>query len=557
LKPLLYLELRQFANSVKNTARSPRRLIPALIIAACFFSCLLNTIMLVSGAARPVHHGLISAINAPVQAPMIRAIAFLLLCFGSLAIVFQAFSNGSMVFSIAHIDFLFPTPIPRRSVLLIKLLKDYLKYLFWIAFFVVLAGIPAAAAMNLSLFPSGLISIAALTAYLLFVVNLAHTANIIFTFGYEKLKQIGTIIKIVLGFAVASAILLGAFQYANTGGDCYLSLLYAADSPFIKTIFAPANWCAGVALAPIEPPSYTDLGHLALLWVLAVGSFLLLMSRKENIYEPSLGISSRMTKMRQAMKAGDATALRVQMMSEKGKKSAGWLVLPPFGRGAISLFWKGILTRYRMSVGQMITMVVLPGLVCYLLQHFVPLGDVLRYLPVMLVYLSFVLSITVQPQVRAELKHANILKGMPIAPWKIVAVLTISGAAYLAAGILVFAGWMWLLVPLSRDWILGVCAIGAPFLGFACISMTVMPALMYPDMRDSAQNFFCNFIGFMLIAIPIVPTAVLGVVLFGLWNAINYPYLAMVPLCLVNVLLGAGGIAISGAIFRKFDPTSE
>lgn len=555
MKPLLYLEIRQFINSLKNTARSPKRLIPALIFAACFFSWFLNMALLVSGAARPEHHDLTKMLNAPQNAPIFHASAFLMLCFGSLAVLFQAFSSGSLIFSIAHIDFLFPTPIPRRSVLLVKLVKDYLKYAFWIAFFVTFMGMPATAAMGTSLFPYGLLSIAALTAYLLFVVNVAHTINIVFTFGYERLRQVGKLVKLVLGLAILSAIALGVFQYVQSSGNCYLSVVCAADSPVIKTIFTPADWCASLVLAPLVPPNYDDLAHLGLLWVLAAASFVLLMSRRENIYEPSLGISARATKVRQAMRSGDATALRVQMMNEKGQKSAGLLVIPPFGRGAVALLWKGLLTRYRMSLNQIIAMLLLPALVSYLLQRFIPLDKVLHYLPVMLVYLSFVLSITAQPQVRSELKHANILKAMPIAPWKVMLVAAVNGAAYLSAGILVFAASMWLFVPVARNEILYASAIGSPFLGFACISATIIPALMYPDMRDSAQNFFCNLIGFMLISIAVVPTVMMGVVFFGVMKVPLY--VVLIPLCAVNALIGAAGVAVSGAIFRKFDPTSE
>jgi hypothetical protein len=144
---------------------------------------------------------------------------------------------------------------------------------------------------------------------------------------------------------------------------------------------------------------------------------------------------------------------------------------------------------------------------------------------------------------------------MPISPWKVMLVQAINGAVYLAAGILAFAASMWLFVPATRGQLLEACAIGSPFLGFACISATIIPALLYPDMRDSAQNFFSNLIGFMLISVAIVPTIVIGVVLIGLLK-VQY-YVALLPLCALNALMGAAGIAVSGAIFRRFDPTSE
>lgn len=561
MKPLLYLEIRQFLNALKNTTRSPKRLVVALIIGACFFSWFLNMALLVTGTSHVQSSGFSGLLER--HAEIFRVGAFLLLCFGSLAVVYQAFSSGSLVFSMAHIDFLFPTPIPRKSVLLVKLLKDYLRYTFWIAFLVTCMGLPTTTAAKLSFLPYGLVSIAALTAYMLFIVNVAHTVNIVFTFGYDRLRQTDRIIKLTLALVAACVLVVGVFQYVHSGGDCYLTIHRATGSPVIRAIFLPADWCATLTVAPLMPPAETDLTHLGLLWVLAAASFALLMSRRENIYEPSLGITAKVTKMRQAMRAGDTTAIRVEMMSEKGRKSAGMLVIPPFGRGAVALFWKGLLTRYRMSVGQLIAMLVLPALLCYMLGNFSPINDILKYLPVILVYLSFVFSITVQPQVRSELKYANILKAMPIASWKVMLVQSVSGAGYLSLGILMFAAAMWLFIPETRNDVLRASIIISPFLGFSCISAAVIPALMYPDTRDSAQNFFCNLIGFALIIVASVPSIVLGSLLVWLTCSLSpngnpdVPLWIVVPLCLVNVLIGAAGVAISGAIFRKFDPTSE
>ena len=556
MKPLLYLEYRQFINSLKNTLRSPKRLIPALVIGASVFAWFMNTALMMSGASRPGHLGWATpSIAAHVQ-QLIKSGSFLFLCFGTLVIVFQAFSTGSLVFSLAHIDFLFPTPIPRRSVLLIKLLRDYLKYALWVAFFVTFTGAPIMLALNGTLYPYGLVSIAAFTAYVLFVINLAHTVNIVFTFGYERLKQAGNLIKLVLGIAFVSAILVGVYQFASSG-DSYFSLVWAANSPVIRTIFAPADWCSTLILAPLlRSISDAEKIQLGLLWVLAIGTFALLMSRKENIYEPSLGVSVRTTRLQQAMRSGDATAVRVQMLQEKGTKRAGLLVIPPFGRGAAALLWKNLLIRYRMSWVQLVLVLILPAVVVIAIQRTLGVNKIiLPNLPFVLIYMAFLMSITVQPQVRAELKHANILKSMPISAWKVMLVQTLNGSFYLTAGIAVFAASIWAFVPEARTDLIAVCAIGSVFLGFACVSATIIPALLYPDTRDQAQNFFCNLTGVMLISVAIVPTIVLWSVL--VWLVGVPPYVTLIPICVVNVVLGLACVSISGAIFRRFDPTNE
>lgn len=519
------------------------------------YSWLMQMALFASGVTSKSHHGLgLLAHAADIPSEMIKAGMFLLLSLGSLLVIYQAFSQGSMVFTIAHIDFLFPTPISRRSVLLIKLVRDYLRYAFYVAFFIIFTGAPAMAALNAPLFPYGLVSIAALTAYILFIINLAHTVNIIFTFGFEKLKQAGIAIKFVLGVAFASAIVIGVRQYVTTG-NCSISLLWAANSPLIKTIFAPADWCSTLLLAPLLQVADADWVHLGLLWALAGVSFAILLSRKENIYEPSIGVSVRMTKLRQAMRTGDSTALRAQMMQEKGKTHAGSFKIPPFGRGAVALLWRGIVTRYRMSWVQLGAMLVVPAIIMFIVQSSIPEKEILRYMPFLLGYITFILSFAVQPQVRAELKQANILKSMPISSWKVMLVQTVNGSLFLGSGILIMALSMWIFIPATRTELLYTCVVGSLFLGFACISATIVPALLYPDTRDSMQNFLCNLVGMMLIPIAIIPTVVLGLVLIGL--AGMPVYIALIPICVANAIVGAAGISISGAIFRKYDPTGD
>ena len=556
MKPLLYLEYRLLVNSLKNILRSPKRLIVALFVAAFIFAWFSQTMILVAGAPRPSQLGFKLPGGGLHLQEMITSAIFLLLCTGTIVLLFQAFSTGSLIFSLAHIDFLFPTPIPRRSVLLLKLLRDYLKYILWIGFFLTLSGAPLMVALGGSFYPYGLVSIAGLAAYLLFVLNITHTINIIFTFGFERFKQAGLLIKTILIVALLSAFVVGLWHFVDTGSADF-SLRDAARSPLVRTVFAPTDWCTAVILTPVKSvgKANVEFDKLALLVALAVGSFFILLSRKENIYEPSLGISVKSAQMRMAMRSGDATAIRVQALQAKGTKSARMLYLPPFGRGTTALLWKNLLVRYRMSWGQLILVVVLPVALVLAVQRSVPYVQLLQNLPYLLVYMAFLLSITVQPQVRAELKHVNLLKAMPISAWKVVLAQILTGTVYLAAGILFFTATMWIFIPATRTALLPACALVSVFLGFNCVSASIIPALLYPNMRDQAQNFFSQLIGLSLIMVALIPSVVLGVALGVL---VDLPlYKIVIPICAVNFILGIASASVSGAIFRRFDPSGD
>ena len=557
MKPLIYLEIRQLLNAIKNTVSSPKRLIPALLIAAWVISWLVHGLLAAAGApalSQPGYGQYGDALQKlPKNPEMIRVAIFLFLSFGCFVVVYQSFTSGLLIFSIAHIDFLFPTPISRRKVLLVKLFKDYLKYTFWVAFFFIFLGSPVVATLEVKMLPYGLVGIAGFLALVIMTVNVSHTINIVATFGYERLRQAAAAVKVVLWAVLASAVVIAISQYIRTG-ETYASIVWAADSYVVSAVFAPARWCSLLILAPFYGVTHQDYIHLGLLWLLAAASFVLLMSRRENVYEPSLGISVRYANRRQAMRSGDFTAVRLAELSEKGAKRVRALTIPPFGQGATALLWKSIVTRFRISGGQLVMSIVLPVAAVLLLRQFRTSSLMLRMLPFALPYVAWLGSMVSQPM-RSELKQANILKAMPVTPWKFVMVQAISNAAFASVWILTLAAAMWMTLPGTRGPLLVGCTIMSPFIAFTCVSAVTMASLMYPDMRDAAQNYLSGMVGFLLTFLALLPSVGLGVVMVGV---VHSPFLeAARSIALLNLLIGTACVMAAGAMFRKFDPTGE
>ncbi|MCE5314204.1 MAG: putative ABC exporter domain-containing protein [Armatimonadota bacterium] len=552
MRPLLYLELRQIVNSIKNSTRSPKRLIPLVLMVVYVVSMLIQGLVVFSGAGRSRHpdFGLLQAIPAENLEPIL----FIMLSVGCMIVIYSAFSSGTLIFSLAHIDFLFPTPISRRHVLLMQLLRDYIKYGFYVTFGFLVVGSSLYGALGVKMMPWGLASIAGLTALFVTVVNISHTINIIFTFGFERLKQAGIVIKALLFIGPISAFVYGVYQYIATGSS-YASVLWAANSPVINFVFAPARWCAVLLLAPLSGLTIEDWICLAFLWVFAGASFVLLMSRKENIYEPSLGISVTAARRRQAMRLGDFAGLRMDILRSKGTKRASGLGIPPFGRGASALIWKSLLLRYRVSKGQLGIMLIAPIVIAVIIRHsFTETAtSMLTYIPAALLYVVWILSMMAPTEMRLELKQANIVKSMPIAAWKIMLAQTMNSVIYLTAGVLMFSGAMWTIIPETRGPVLVACTLSAPFLGFANVSMTAIAGILYPDTRDPVPNFISGILSFILVSIAALPTIVLGTVCIYVLRTSYLTAAIVASIC--NIAMGAFGVTISGLIFRRFDPT--
>lgn len=555
MKPLIYLELRQFVNSVKNTARSPKRLIPTLLIGAWIAAWFLQSLLFFTG-----HGSIDPAASLPIseslaeQRTLIETALFLVLSVGSVMVMYGAFSSGLMVFSVAQIDFMFPTPISRRKVLLVKLIRDYSKYVFWVVFVFMFVGSPMFRSVQASIFPWGIVSIAAVVALLVLVVNVAHTINVVFTFGYEKLRQARLLIKAALVVIPSSAAAYWLFLFAKSH-DSLASLISAGNSPVMNGIFAPARWCAELCLAPLVGVTPDEWMHFWLLWALAGGSLALLLSRRENIYEPSLGISVKFAKRRRMASARSFADLRVEALREKGAKHVKGVAIPAFGLGATAFLWKNLLLRHRIHRSQIIYMLLAPLLIVCLIGRFVTEPSLARYVPGLMIYIVWILSMMAQTEMRNDLKYANTVKSMPIAAWKIMSAQIAGSVLYLAGGTALFSLYLWMLLPPARGEVLVACAVASPFIGFANISASTISGLLYPETRDFAQNYLCGMIGFLMSSIAMAPTVVLSLVTHFL---LGWPmYLTVVLVCVANMIVGMAGVTISGAIFRRFDPTSE
>jgi len=552
LKPLIYLELTLLINSIKNTVRSPKRLIPMLLIGAWVIAWFVQSLMILMGESPlPAQPDLKTLAGLPIDE--IRLVLFALFSVGSIMVMYGAFSSGMMVFTVAHIDFLFPTPISRRKVLLVKLFKDYVKYGFWVAFLFLLVGAPLFGVLRVSIMPWGLASVAGMLALLLLVVNLAHTINIVFTFGFERLKQAGFAIKAILIGVPATALAYGVYHYFSTG-QTLESITMALQSPAIEFVFAPAKWCADLFLAPYRHMVGDDWVHLGLLWLMAAASIAILLSRRENVYEPSLGISVNYAKRRHAMQTHDYTDIRVAAMQEKGQKRIRGLAIRPFGLGATAFLWKNVVLRYRLHHNQLIFMALVPLLLVYFANRYMP-PELVRHVHYMLLYMVWVMSLAAQGEIRVDLKYANIVKSMPIAPWKVVFAQVASSVMYLFGGLLLFSAYMWLLIPGIDRVLLVASVFAATLMGFATISAVSIPSILYPDTKDQTQNYLCGVFGFLLSTIALGPTLVLGSTLAFFFRLPIVLTLAIVSAA--NIIIGLAGVSISGTIFRKFDPTGE
>ena len=179
MSTLLYLEARQIVNYARITLRSPKRLVPAILVVLWMLMFIGPQLMLrLMGPRHPIS-GL--SLTIPPQIPIAL---FALLSIVMLYKVHRSFSEGMVTFPLADIDFLFPTPISRRTILGLRLLGLYAKLGLYVLFLAFIFG------YQVSMFaPSSVgVSVSCLAVILfgIFLTNTCTTINLVATFREAK-----------------------------------------------------------------------------------------------------------------------------------------------------------------------------------------------------------------------------------------------------------------------------------------------------------------------------------------------------------------------------------
>lgn len=550
MKPLIYLELRQLANSIKNLARSPKRLIPAVIIGAWLISAVIQNLLIASGLSQPMMPSVHTLRALPVDA-MWSGI-FLLLSVTSGLVIYSALSEGLLVFSPSHIDFLFPTPINRRNVLAFKLLRDYVKYAVLAAIFFMALGSPLYGSLRIPPYPTIILSWLGSFFLIVFVMNVTHTLNIVGTFGAHRLRFASRLVKFGM-LGIAGIIIAAAAVHFSRTGQAFPSFIAATRNGLATVLLSPIAWCTDLILAPITGVVYETWGELLWLFVLASGSTVVLLSRPENIYEPSLGISMRMARVRAAMRVGDVVTARIQAGGWRGRHTYLAPPIPPFGRGASALLWKNLVVRIRTLRWGVAMILVLP-LGAAAAAALVNQTIILRLAPLAIPYCVWLLALTSQQEMRGELRQANIVKAMPVSSFRIIAAEVFYHWLMILVVVLVAALSIWLFISQTDPDMLSLTVVISLALGFTCVAAVSIPVLLYPDSRDKMQEVITHLVSFVLASIVILPSLLVAVA-FVLLRA-NLALTACVVVAL-NGALAWSALAIAGALFGRFDPTAD
>lgn len=551
MNTLLYREARQIANYARITLRSPKRLVPAILMVV-YLMIFLGPQLLIR-LVGPRHLVSVISFSMPPQIPIAL---FALLSLVMVYKIHKSFSESMVTFPLADIDFLFPTPISRRTILGLRLLGLYAKVGLYILFFALIFG------FQLTMFaPTSIgisVSCVVLILFIVFLVNTCTTINLVATFREARKWWLSSAVRWtadgLLVFVVATLIL----GYVQTH-DLAESAARTMNNPLVTILLLPARWTADLMLSPFTGWKPGFGGEFLGMWALALGSLALVLSRKENPFEPSLVISARAAAIRSAMRRGGGFGrLRTEMQKFRPQKVKATGGIPPFGRGAIALVWKNLNITMRTSGKALIAVpfigvIVLGGLRLAAPQE-IGLKEVQGFATLLVAYLMFISSTIMLHSFRADLKQANILRPMPIPAWQIIAVqgvhstlisMAIAWIAFIL--IAVFYGFE-ARSPLT------IAVLALPFAAYASLCWQAVAAVIYPNPEDPTQQFVGNMLSGFAGLISIGPVVAIGALGWFLHLGVVLPAMMIAAF---STGMAIGGIILSSWLYKRFDPTDE
>ncbi|MCI0462816.1 MAG: putative ABC exporter domain-containing protein [Gemmataceae bacterium] len=381
-------------------------------------------------------------------------------------------SEGALTFSPAEVNFLFPGPLGRRQLLGYKLLS------------VVSGGLLTAVLMALFLrhltsnLLAGLLGLFLTTLFLqLLPMALALVASSIGARAYNRQRKI-----VLLLVALAVVIALVPHLGELTGRDRERALAELEQSPIVQTLLAPFGWFVQAFTAEqLWPDLLQYLGLSLLVNVVLVGLIFLLDA---HYLEASATASERVYARLERLRRGGPAALS---LGNPGKARLAVPALPWWG-GIGPIVWRQLVTLAR-SLLALVTVMVLA--VVFALPPVMAESGGPDTGPILALTLIGLMALFISPLLpfdfRGDLDRLEVLKTLPLAPWRIALGQVVVPALVLTLVQLLMLGGLQLYWGKGEPLLLAAMAFG-PVLNLLLVLLDNLLFLWFPTRQPTAAT---------------------------------------------------------------------
>lgn len=559
MKPLIYLFVRSFVNSVRRTFTSPKRTVGFIFFASYYFFAVI----------RPFGPASTQLANFPYKPNLsMPPIGVLDGCIfgvmGSVSLFMLAnVTTYKGSYRPADVDVLFATPVSPKLVLVFRMVRDYLFTLIAPLIIGIFAyrGTSLGIAALFRNYPTHGADILRLTwiSWMLLSLSWVSISYAVSMFvGRSDLRSDRN--HKVINFVLA-AITLGVIGYiaAQLRGDLsWETGLALSHSPFLRVVFFPATLSTEMVAEGVQ-------GHLgmALLYFLAsagiiVASLAAAMTQVGWLYDQAAAKGLSASAMRSLRRSGSAYSL-LAIRAREGKLKRGRLSGTISGwrlTGAPALLWKELLMQMRgtLAGSSLIAVVIVCGYGAVAYGLGPPSnGEVVNAMLLLLSGMAgYMFALTNGfSGFRELLLKVDLIKPIPISPgrtilWEILAKTPIP-CLQMLVGCSVVA----IVCPSLTLASLGSFLYGASVL-FESLGAVLLTLMLFPDYEDPTQRGLSGLVMLLAIALSVAPGVGLLILLLVVFHA-NL-LVASIPPFLLSLGITAGMATISGALYMRFNP---
>jgi len=534
MRALLYLNVRLLKNNVIATLKNPKQVVPALFILT-LFAFPLATLYTLDMPQPQIQQ------FPPYTTETVKPIIFSFLTFVTWMTVLHSATKNTLVFSLSEVDFLFPSPLKRKTILLNRILINYVKiasqYLGITAFMLFIFSI----IYKFSFWPRILFLWLAIFLSMVFASNLGGLISLVSSHLSELKRSRNRRMLMIIPVLFLGIIAVYTYQYISEGTPLVEAVVKALNSSLVRTLMYPMAAASDVAVAwHLTVDAGLKIAFLAVLCVVTLWGVL---SVEAHFYEASEATSRELWESVQKMRRQEV------VVSESFVKRMRKIT--PFGRGATVLIWKNLVGMVRdirtllptifMAMFLFVLMLIREGEFEFFSALF------------FLFFLIFITTGYIRWDFREDLRRIEIIKLIPDSHFRIVLseiavpVMFSTGVSYLflAVSFLVFPG------SESKTFLTGFSVVALPLFSMIMVTISNLSTLYYPPQTNN--QVVPGILSMMVTMMVLSPSLFLGLMFF----VIGKMYIGLLVVLGLNIGAALVLLKLLTRKYRLFDLTSS
>ena len=530
MKALLYLNIRLLKNQVITTLKNPRQVIPGVIIVVLFTFPLMT----------------IYKVDIPLEMPPLttdtmKPVIFSFLTFVTWINILHSTTKNTLVFSLPEIDFLFPSPLKRKTILLNRIIINYLKlafqYLGLTSFMLfILSSLYRFAFWNRIFFLW-----VAVLSIMIFAANLGGIVSLISSHLSELKRSRNK--KILIGVSIVFLGIITGYiiMYVREGIPLTEAVTMTLNSSLVRVLMYPMAAASDVAVAwHLTGDIGVKILFLAFLCLITTWGAL---SIETHFYEASEATSRELWESVQKVRRQEVVVS--ESFVKKMRK------VNPFGKGATVLVWKnfvGMIRDVRTLLPTMFMAIFMFVLMLFRESEFEFFSALF-----FLFFLVFITTNYVRWDFREDLRRIEIIKLIPDSNLKIV-------LSEIAVPILfsTSVSYIFLLVSLvvfpdteSKVLLTGFGVIILPLFSVVMVTILNLSALYYPPQTNSqVVPGILSTVSTFIVLFP-------SLLLFMMFSIMGKTYVGLLLVLLINLGTALILLKLLARKFRIFDLTAS